>query len=360
MLARIIFLIMLTFIYASPAYFIHRFFISLYPAMRHISGLFITLLLFSYPLGKIFIRASNVKIGTFFESIGAYFLFYYTYAILFFLLYLLLKLSIVDFQEFFLKNKNVFFLGFIIIVGVLAFIGYERANNIRLKFYNLKNENISGSKRIVFFSDVHLTSNSSKDIIKNLQGEVEKLNPDFILIGGDIIDSSVKLIRHDYISDFKKISSQFDVFTVIGNHEYYGDFEENMQYIRDMGIEILYDEAVEYDNFFLVGRTYGYGKKESLEKLLEGNNDNKEVIVIDHSPKEAREAIKNEIFLQVSGHTHNGQFFPYNLITRLLYTPHWGIHKEGRTNIITSCGLGYWAIPIRFPSYSELVIIDIN
>lgn len=360
MLPRILFLLMFVFIYASPAYFIHRFFVSMYPTMKLVSGIFFTFSLLSYPLGKILTITNYLNIGSFIENIGSYFLFYYTYAILFFLLYLILKFISSDFQVFFMKYKNFFFLGFFLTVGILGIIGYERANNIRLKFYEFENKNISESKRIVFFSDIHLNASTNKNLIKKLVEEVEQLNPDFILVGGDILDSSVKLIRHDYISDFKKLSSKFDVFTVIGNHEYYGDFEENLDYIRQMGIKILYDEVIEYDDFFIVGRTYGYGKKESLENLLKDNIENKEVIVIDHSPKETKEAIKNEVFLQVSGHTHSGQFFPYNLITKLLYTPDWGLHREGRSNLITSCGLGYWAIPIRFPSYSELVVIDIN
>lgn len=359
---RVLFLFMFLCIYMAPAYFIHRLIIELYPVnhIKRFSAFFLFFGLIAFPLGSVINRFWINPVTIHVERFGGYFLFYYTYAILFLIVYQLLKLGIPGFKEGFYLYKNYYIGGFWLLITVLGYIGYRNAHNIRVTKYELESSKIDGDKRIVFFSDLHFSPVSRRDLMSKVAEEVNKLDADYVLIPGDIIDTDVRSIYYDYISDFKSLKSKKGVYASIGNHEYYGDMAGNLEYIRKSGVEMLVDKGIDLGDFYLIGRSYDYSPRKKLEEMLEDNTENREVIVMDHDPASARETIENNVFLQVSGHTHNGQFFPYNLVTKMMFKPDWGIRQEGRSNIITSCGLGYWAIPIRFPSYSELVVIDIK
>lgn len=351
---RILILILVSVIYIGPAYGMHKLIISIYPNLYALSLGMLTFGLGTFPLGNFLVRWKLNKYTAFVEEAGGVFLYIYTFAVIFWFMYLFAsKFSFVY------KNRASIFIGYFAIVAIMGIIGYFRAINIRLSSYEIKNKNISKNIKILMFADVHLSQISKKDLVAKIGNIVEKQKPDLILIAGDIIDTDTKLILHDYDKDFQKIKAPMGVYASVGNHEYYGGLDENIKYIKDKGINLLYEEGIETEEFYIVGRSYSFGKRKTIEELTKGNTNNKPVIVIDHSPKESQSFMESKSFLQVSGHTHNGQFFPYNLITKLMFKPDWGIWSENNSHVITTCGVGYWGIPIRFPSFAEVVEINV-
>lgn len=353
-IVRILVLILVSLIYVGPAYAMHRFIVSIFPNRYVLSLITLTLGLGTFPLGNFLVRWKLNKLTAFVEELGGVFLYFYTFAVMFWLLYLIMgNITFIS------QNKKLIFIGYFLFVGVLGIIGYYRAINISVTKYTLANNKISKNLKILMFADVHLSQISKKDLVKKIGDIVEEKKPDMILIAGDIIDTDTRLIIHDYAKDFDKIKAPMGVYASVGNHEYYGNFGKNLEYIKERGIKLLYEEGLETEEFFIVGRSYDFKERKTIEELSKNNINNKPVIVIDHSPKESQKFMDSKSFLQVSGHTHNGQFFPYNLITKLMFKPDWGICSEGNSHVITTCGVGYWGIPIRFPSFAEVVEIEI-
>lgn len=354
-ISRILMLILMGMIYVLPGYFLHRVIVGNFPDYYRWSLSVLTIGLVTFPIGNILVRWKLNNFTSFVELIGGIFLYFYTFAIVYLLFHIIA--SYVPNYEMY---KVQIFIGYFVIVGILSIIGYHRAHDIRVNTYTLQNQNVTKNIKILMFSDIHLSQVSKKDIIKKIADVVEERKPDMVLIPGDIIDTDTKLIKFDYSQDFKRIKAPLGVYASVGNHEYYGDFGKNVKYISSQGIRVLYEEGVEIGDYYIVGRSYSFGSRKTLEELTKGNINKKQVIVLDHSPKESKDFMKFGGFLQVSGHTHHGQFFPYNLITKMMFKPSWGIWKEKGSNVITSCGLGYWAIPIKLPSYAEIVEIDVN
>lgn len=351
---RILLLIVMGIIYILPGYLMHKVIISTFNINKYISLMILLIGLTTFPIGNILIRWRLNKFTSFVEFLGGIFLFVYTFAALYLIVHFISSIIPI-----FSKYSELIFIVYFILVGVLGLIGYFRAHNIKVNTYTIKSNLVEKNTKILMFADIHLSQISKKNIISKIAQVVKEKNPDLILIAGDIIDTDTKLILHNYTEDFKEIKAPLGVYASVGNHEYYGDFTKNIDYIKNMGINVMYETGQEVGDFFIVGRSYSYDKRKNLEELTKGNINKKPVIVIDHSPKESEKFIKSGNFLQVSGHTHNGQFFPFNLITGLMFKPDWGILSEGKSNVITTCGVGYWAIPIRFPSYAEVVEIDV-
>ena len=151
----------------------------------------------------------------------------------------------------------------------------------------------------------------------------------------------------------------------MGNHEYYG----GMPYLiadtltQYANIKVLKDEVAEFDNFKIIGRediTKNYfGNRRKIIEKIDKIEPEKYNIVVDHNPANFRDSVENKIDLQLSGHTHNGQFFPFNLIVKFFYEKPYGLLKKQDSNLITSSGLSTWKIPIKLGSKPEIVIIDI-
>jgi len=353
-ISRILILILVSAIYIGPAYGMHRLIISMFPKFYGLSLTTLTLGLMTFPLGNFLVRWKLNRWTSFVELLGGIFLYVYTFAAIFWFIYLFIgNIPLVY------KNRITIVTVYFFVVGILGILGYYRAHDIRGTKYALKNPDISKNMKILMFADIHLSQISKEDILKKIAKIIEDKKPDLILVAGDVVDTDTKLIRYDYTEDFKSIKAPLGVYASIGNHEYYGDLTQNIKYLEDRGFKVLVDKGVDVGDFYIVGRSYSFEKRATIEELIKSNIAKKPVIVIDHNPKESDKFMESGSFLQVSGHTHNGQFFPYNLITKLMFKPDWGIRTENNSNVITTCGVGYWGIPIRFPSFAEVVEIDV-
>ncbi|HBF37578.1 MAG TPA: metallophosphoesterase, partial [Firmicutes bacterium] len=304
-----------------------------------------------------------------FSSIG----FYWIAAVVYFLLFIvaidLIRLVAGRTRLFKALVENGAFLsaiGLVIIFLVIGLLVYGtcHARNIRITSYPIHIEKSAGSLKklhIVMISDLHLTDISDwrrHQIIK----KVNELHPDIVVIPGDI----VPIENPQVADDFHKIRSHYGVFASLGNHDYYQqDVNKLILWLQQAGVQVLREQSVKVaDSFYLVGRddkSYEMisGKKRKKIADLTADIDRKlPVILLDHQPVDLEAARDAGVDLQLSGHTHKGQFFPFGLITRKVFRIDYGYLRIGTLQVIVSSGAGTWGPPIRIGSLAEVVDIQ--
>jgi predicted MPP superfamily phosphohydrolase len=222
--------------------------------------------------------------------------------------------------------------------------------------------------KIAAVSDIHLGSIIRKRSLKKLSGILEEIKPDVVFLLGDVVDGELgPVLRGDLLKYFVMPHTADGLFTITGNHEFIGGADRTIPYIESKGIRVLKDETVVLPGGIqVIGRLDRdsrrfYGKeRSSLSSLMKDLDLSKPVIVLDHQPFNLEEAEKNGADLQMSGHTHNGQFWPLNYITRSIYELSYGYLRKGNTQYIVSSGFGLWGPRVRSGSRSEIVLVDVT
>ncbi len=206
----------------------------------------------------------------------------------------------------------------VVLAGVLLAISYRNHTETEINLYSIelskKSSNLD-SLRIVIVSDIHLTQTTPDYWLNDRVVMINSLDPDIVLIPGDLIDSRADLMENKpFVDDLKAIKSKYGVYASTGNHEHYGGFAENYNYIAGAGITLLADSAVCIDSSFcLAGRLDRSQKhRKNLGEILTPNMHNMPVILMDHQPHNLNEAQENSIDKHVSCHTHNVLIFPCN------------------------------------------------
>jgi predicted MPP superfamily phosphohydrolase len=260
----------------------------------------------------------------------------------------------------------------VVVLGVIGLIiaGHINANRPRIRSLNLTIEKRASCLRalnVVVASDLHLGRNLSGRRLTNIIEMINGLEPDLVLLPGDTMDEDVDaLSERDMAMALQKIRARYGVFGVTGNHEYYRGLEETVDYLTQGNVTVLEDKRVKVaDALYVIGRKdrtsmYMGNPRKSLKELMEGLDHQYPFILMDHQPFNLEEAHQHSIDLQISGHTHHGQLFPFNLITKALYEISWGYLSKGGTQYYVSCGAGAWGPPVRLGSVPEIVRIKIS
>ncbi len=231
-----------------------------------------------------------------------------------------------------------------------------------------KNAGNVKSLRIAAVSDIHLGSIIRKRSLKKLSGILADLKPDLVLLLGDIVDGEIgPVMRDDLLKYFVCPHCDHGILGITGNHEFIGGASRTIPYIESKGIRLLKDEVLVIEGGIqLAGRKdrdserfYG-GKRLTVEELLAKTDKSKPVILLDHQPFGYDEAVKNGVDLELSGHTHNGQMWPLNHITEMIYELSYGYLKKGNTQFIVSSGYGLWGPRVRSASRSEVLLINLS
>jgi len=252
------------------------------------------------------------------------------------------------------------------IITIALIVGSYRFNHPVLVHLDLTVENPVQHReiRIVAASDIHLGTSIDK---KRLHSYVQMINarkPDLILLAGDITDRSFGPVMEQKMEEeLSQLHAPLGVFAITGNHEFYsGVPEEITEYLRAAGIKVLHDSVALVNNsFYIVGRNDRTNpNRKNLSELVQGLRPELPKILLDHQPYALEQACDNGIDLQLSGHTHNGQFFPGNLIVGSMFELGHGYKKKGKTHFYVSSGLGIWGPLYRIGIQSELVEIQLN
>ncbi len=269
------------------------------------------------------------------------------------------------------RTKEVTSFVVIIMVTVIVLGGYVNARTPIIKTLELsipKNGHAIKSLNIAVASDIHLGTIVCKSKLERIVEHINSLNPDLVLLPGDVVDEDIgPVIRNNLGETLRKIQSKYGVFAITGNHEYIGGVEPACKYLAEHGITMLRDTWVKIgDSLYVVGREdisiRGFtGKtRKPLSELMAEVDKSYPVILMDHQPFRLAEAEANGVDLQLSGHTHHGQLWPFNFITKKVYELSWGYKKKGSTHYYVSCGVGTWGPPIRTGNRPEIINIKLQ
>lgn len=255
---------------------------------------------------------------------------------------------------------------------VVVGYGYYNADNIKVKTLEItlpKKGSKFDSLNVAFLSDTHFSPITGYAKAEQIHGILTGLNPDLILMGGDIIDDKAHhLERHRIDKKLKELKAPLGVITINGNHEFINGYRESVGFIQHSGISLLADSVAVIDSgLVIVGREdlsinrFAEKQRKTLDALMEGVHAlGLPVILLDHQPYNLEQAEQNKVDLQLSGHTHNGQLFPANLIVKRIYEQPWGYHRRGKTQYYVSSGAGVWGPPVRLGSDSEIILLKIK
>ena len=252
-------------------------------------------------------------------------------------------------------------------VGAASALGEVAVRSVRVSLRRLSS-GMSGF-RVVQLTDVHIGPTLGREWLASIVDRVNALEPDLIVITGDLVDGSVEALR-DHVAPLASLRSKHGTYFVTGNHEYYSGVDAWMAELKRLGVRVLRNERVTIgegdDAFDLAGvddwasKGFGGGHGPNLARALEGRDPKREVILLAHQPKQIREAAALGVGLQISGHTHGGQIFPWTLFVRLDQPYIAGLSQHEGTQIYVSRGTGYWGPPMRVAAPAEITVLELT
>jgi len=220
---------------------------------------------------------------------------------------------------------------------------------------------------IAQISDLHIGATIKRDYLERVVAAVNDLGADMIAVTGDLVDGSVRdLARHT--EPLARLSARHGAFFVTGNHEYYSGAGPWVMELRRLGLAVLINEHVvlrhEGASVVVAGVTdYSAGyydpshRSDPAAALRGAPGDAGVKLLLAHQPRSALDAAPAGFDLQLSGHTHGGQFFPWNFVVRLFHPFTAGLHRLGGLRIYISRGTGYWGPPKRLGAPSEITFL---
>jgi len=220
--------------------------------------------------------------------------------------------------------------------------------------------------RIVQVSDLHVSATLGRGFVENVVQIVNSLNADVVALTGDLVDGSVKDLA-DKIAPLGSIHSQYGSFFVTGNHEYYAGVNDWLEHYRSLGFKILRNEhrvIVHQGSTLIIAGVNDYNagafddkEQPDAELALLGAPKVSPKILLAHQPRAAFNAEAAGFDLQLSGHTHGGQFWPWIYFVKLQQPFVAGLRKWGKLWVYTSRGTGYWGPPNRLGAHSEITLL---
>ncbi|AKU89970.1 metallophosphoesterase [Vulgatibacter incomptus] len=220
---------------------------------------------------------------------------------------------------------------------------------------------------IVQLSDVHVGPTIGRRFVEQIVAKANAERPDAIVITGDLVDGRVaELARH--VEPLARLQARHGVYFITGNHEYYSGVEPWVAHLKKLGIRVLRNERVSLGDgaasFDLAGiddlwgAQFGEGQGADMEKALAGRDPERELVLLAHQPKAIDQAASLGVGLQLSGHTHGGQIFPFNAVVHFAQPYVAGLHRHTEdTQIYVSRGTGCWGPPMRLGAPAEVTKI---
>jgi predicted MPP superfamily phosphohydrolase len=247
---------------------------------------------------------------------------------------------------------------------VAGLYGVFNASWTRITRTSVRLENLPAAWRgrsVALISDVHLGHVRNGGFLRRMVARILKEEPDAIFIAGDLYDGTAIDARRAAQPLHKLVAPQ-GVYFVAGNHEQFGDDSRYLHAVAAAGVRVLSNEKVELDGLQLVGVPYRNAtQKGQLAAVLQdiGFDRDRASVLLTHAPDHPEIAEAAGVSLQLSGHTHLGQFWPWSWMARRIYREFvYGLSRIGKLQVFTSSGAGTWGPPLRLGSNPEIVVLQ--
>ncbi|MFG1927572.1 metallophosphoesterase [Cryptosporangium sp. NPDC048952] len=259
-------------------------------------------------------------------------------------------------------------------VGALGTVGYgtTEARNVRVKRVPITlprlDPSLSGF-RVALLTDIHISATLHRPFVERVVNRVNELDVDAVAIVGDLVDGTVDELGED-AQALSALHSTHGTYFVTGNHEYYSGAEEWVEYLPTIGVQVLRNRRIEIpggSGLDLAGvddvtaansGVPGHGA--NLSRALDGRDRDRPVVLLAHQPVQWPEAVDRGVDLQLSGHTHGGQMWPFTYGVRLQQPVVAGHATDGDSQIYVSRGVGYWGPPVRVGAPPEISLIELR
>ena len=263
--------------------------------------------------------------------------------------------------------KNILFSLAVLVTLTAVLYGFFDARKIRVQTLEIQTDKTlpqPGKIRIVQISDVHIGLLIRGRRLQTILDRVREAQPDILISTGDLLDGELDNVMSE-ARQLAAIKPLYGKYAVTGNHEFYAGIEKSLEFTRQAGFEILRDESTKAAGLHIIslddptGRKMDLsGKSADLFGLFPDKNSKEFVLLLKHQPTIRED--KN-FDLQLSGHTHGGQIFPFMLMTRIFFPENFGYHQlNGHQSVYISKGAGTWGPPIRLFAPPEITVIDLK
>lgn len=341
-----------------------------------------------------FLLPADISLKRTFTKLGFYWLGFILYFFIAIGISLLIRIIIWTFR----KNKNysvnlarkltvIFTIVFTVLMSTYGIIN---AHKLRITNYEVsvdKNSNIN-ELNVVLIADLHLGYNVGLNEMKDMANKINDLNPDVVILAGDIFDNEYNAIEspEEIAEVLNGINSKYGKYATFGNHDieekilvgftfdWSKEAKENAQandemikFIADSGFELLYDsyELIE-DSVYIYGRpdqhkiNLGNKDRKFVEDITLGLDTSKTIICVNHEPDELEGLAKAGVDIDLSGHTHNGQIWPGTISIDWLWENAYGLKRINNMTSIVTSGVGLFGVNMRTGCYPEIVNIKIS
>src|ERR1700686_1262524 len=216
-------------------------------------------------------------------------------------------------------------------------------------------------RRAALISDLHLGHVRNGSFLRRMVVKILKEEPDAIFIAGDLYDGTA-IDAGRAAKPLRELTAPHGVYFVAGNHEQFGDDSKYLRAVEAAGVRVLTNEKVEADGLQIIGVPYRHATQDAhFASVLQGIGVDRDraSILLTHAPDHPHVAEAAGVSLQLSGHTHVGQFVPWSWMARRIYRQFvYGLSRIGQMQVFTSSGAGTWGPPLRLGSNPEIVVLE--
>ena len=259
------------------------------------------------------------------------------------------------FKGAFVDEKG-FLISLLVLTGIISLYAILNARNIRIKKLDIPMNGLKKKVKAVQLSDIHIGTNRNSNYLNKIVEMTNLLEPDIVFLTGDLVDGSAPLHK-DMFDPLKELEAP--CYYIIGNHELYEGVDNVLDILEDTGIEILRNQSRKYKGLQIIGLDHSE-KRNYVKDQLRNIKVKSPSVLLFHPPYGTNHARDVGVDLMLSGHTHNGQIFPFSLLVELFYNDITGLHRKGGMHLYISPGTGTWGPYMRLGSRNEITVLNLK
>lgn len=329
-----------------------------------------TLFYILFPLITVFMIGGVMGATNSVSSIG-HFAFMIGAVLMGFVLYLLISTIAVDLVSLFVKTKPIYFgIAALSLATLVSIYGIWNATHIKLTEVDIVMDKLQQPVRAAHLTDTHLGHFRGGENLQKIVEIINKNKVDVVFFTGDLLDSKIQL-KPESMLPLKNLNAP--IYFVEGNHDEYTGVNAIKDFLRNIGVNVLENDVVNWGELQIIGLTFMVADSGSvsphtssngptIEKVLDQLplDDSKPTVLLHHGPNGIKYANSAGVDLFLAGHTHAGQLWPATLVAKAIFEYNKGLHQYNGTQVYVSQGTGTFGPPMRVGTNSELAFINLN